>query len=133
MASEQAIANKAIAKAVAEVPKAAIQAMVAATAERPQSMVGPKIGRPALKQPSSHWEADDKYSELKNIRLEVSNILATYNTPQAEQLVIVKHWLGRKGLQFIESLTNLGKDRCNTLEGLFKILTKSLDTSSMKQ
>ena len=28
-----------------------------------------------------------------------------YNTPQAQQLAMVKNWLGRKGLQFIEPLT----------------------------
>ena len=38
------------------------------------------------------------------------------NTPQIEQLAIVKNWLGRKGLQFIESLTQTEKDRCCTLE-----------------
>ena len=54
MASELVIANEVIAKVVAEVTKGAIQAMAAATAERPQSMVGPKIGRPAMKQPSSN-------------------------------------------------------------------------------
>ena len=37
--------------------------------------------------------------------------------------MIVKSWLGRKALQFIESLTHAEKDRCNTLEGLLKILT----------
>ena len=36
---------------------------------------------------------------------------------------MVKKWLGRKGLQFIESLTKAEKDTCSTLEGLFKILT----------
>ena len=36
---------------------------------------------------------------------------------------MVKNWLGRKGLQFIDSLTNAEKDTCSTLEGLFKILT----------
>ena len=66
MASEQAIANEVITKAVAEVTKAVIQAMAAATAERQQSVAGSKIGRPAMKQPSFNWEADDKYSELKN-------------------------------------------------------------------
>ena len=40
MANKQAIINEAIAKAVAEVTKAAIQSMAAATAERPPSMVG---------------------------------------------------------------------------------------------
>ena len=72
---------------MAEVTKVAIQAMAA---ERPQSAAGPKIGRPAMKQPGFNWGAEDKYSELKNFRLEVNNILATYNTPQAEQLATVK-------------------------------------------
>ena len=37
---------------------------------------------------------------------------------------MVKHWLGIKGLQFIESLISEEKYMCSTLEGLFKILTK---------
>ena len=41
MASEQVIANKAIANAVAEATRAAIQAMEAAAIERPQSIAGP--------------------------------------------------------------------------------------------
>ena len=55
-----AITKEAIAKVVAEVMKAAIQAMAAATAEKPQCVAGP-----AMKQPSFNWEADNKYSELK--------------------------------------------------------------------
>ena len=90
MVSEEAIANEAIAKPVAEMMKAAVQTMAAASAERPQSTVGPKIGGPAMKQPSFNWEADNKYSKLRNFRLEVNNILVTYNTHQAEQLAIVK-------------------------------------------
>ena len=61
MASEQAIANDAIAKAVAEVTRVVIQAMVAAMAERLQRAAGPNIGGPAMKQPTFNWEADDKY------------------------------------------------------------------------
>ena len=76
--------------------------MVEAPEERPQSIAGPKIGRPTMKQPSFNWEADDKYRECKTFRLEVSNTLTMYNTPQTEQLAMVKNWLGRKGLQFIE-------------------------------
>ena len=90
MASEQAITNEAIAKAVTELTKAAIQAIAAATGERPKGLVGPKIDRPAMEQPSFNWEVDDKYSKLKIFRLEVNNI--TYNTPQAEQPTIVKIW-----------------------------------------
>ena len=77
-----------------------------------------------MKQPSLNWEVEDKYSKLKNFRLEVYNIIATYNKPQAEQLPIVKNWLGRKDLHFIESLTCVQeKDTYNTLEDLFKNLT----------
>ena len=123
MASAQVIANKAIAKAGAEATIAVIQAMEAGMAGRPQSIPGPKLGGPAMKQPSFNWEADDKYSELKTFRLEVNNILTTYNRPQAEQLAMVNNWLGRRGLQFIELLTEAEKDRCSTLEGSLEILT----------
>ena len=60
MANEQAIANEAIAMAVAEATRTAIQALAATTTERPQSTVGPEIGTPSMKQPSFNWEADDK-------------------------------------------------------------------------
>ena len=82
IASEQVIVSEAIAKAVAEATRLAIQAMAVAAAERPQSMAGPKIGRPAMKQPTFIWEPDDKYNELKTFRLEVNNVLSTYNTPK---------------------------------------------------
>ena len=66
MASEQVIVSEAIAKAVGEATIVAIQAKVVAIAERPQSMAGPKIGIPAMKQPTFHWKMEDKYSELKH-------------------------------------------------------------------
>ena len=52
MADEQVIVSKAVTKAVADVTRVAIQAMATATAQSPQSAAGPKIGRPALKQPT---------------------------------------------------------------------------------
>ena len=82
--------NETMAKAVAEAMTAAIQNMAATTAERPQSMAGPKIGGPAMKQPIFKRETKDKYSKLKTFRLEVNNMLSTYNTPQTEQLAIVR-------------------------------------------
>ena len=66
--------------------------MAAPMAERLLSMAEPKIAGLAMKQPSFNWEADNKYSKLKNFTLEVNNISATYNTPQEEQLAIVKNW-----------------------------------------
>ena len=64
MASEQVMANEAIAKAVAEMTRA-IQAMAAAAAERPQSMAGPKIGGHAMKQPSFNWEQTTNTANFK--------------------------------------------------------------------
>ena len=74
-----------------------------------------------MKQPTFSWEAEDKNNELKTFKLGVNNILPTYNSPQNEQLAMVKNWLGRKGLQFTEALTN-EKTTCNTLDGLFETL-----------
>ena len=89
-------------------------------------MAGSKIGGPNMKQPTFNWEAEGKYCKLKTFRPEVNNILSTYNTQQMEQLVMVKNWLGRKGLQFLETLTNTEKITCDTLEGLFNTLTSKL-------
>ena len=46
-----------------------------------------------------------------------------YNTPQAEQLAIVKNWLRRKSLQFLEMLMDEQKTMCGTLVGLFETLS----------
>ena len=59
---------------------------------------GPKIGGPAMKQPTFDWDAEDRYTELKTLSLAVNNALLTYNTPQTDKLALVKQWLGRKGL-----------------------------------
>ena len=122
MASKQ-IMNEAIAKAVGEATRVAIQALAAAAVEQPQSMAGPKLGSPAMKQSTFNWESEDKYSELKTFKLKVNNILSTYNTTQAEQLAMVRNWLGRKGLQFLEILISEEKITCDTLDGLFKTLS----------
>ena len=66
MASEQTITNETIAKAVAEATRVAIQAMAAAKAERPQSVAGPKIGLPAMKQPTFNWEMKDNIANLRH-------------------------------------------------------------------
>ena len=79
---------------------------------------GPKIGGPTMKQLTFDWNAEDKYSELKTFRLEVNNVFSTYNTLQADKLAVVKNWLGRKGLQYLETLTHVEKEMCNKLEGL---------------
>ena len=76
-----------------------------------------------MKQPTFDWNAEDKYSKLKTFRLEVNNVLSMYNTPQTDKLAVVKNCLGRKGLQYVETLMTMEKETCNTLEGLFETLS----------
>ena len=54
-------------------------------------------------------DATGKYSEWKAFILEVKNILSTYNTPEHDKIAIVKNWLGRRGLHYIESITEVEK------------------------
>ena len=125
MTTEQ-IMIEAITKAVAEATRVAILAMAEAQAEQLPNMTGPKIGSPTMKQPTFDWDTEDKYSELKTFRLHVNNILSTYNALQTDKLALVKNWLGRKGLQYLETLITAEKETCNTLEGLFDTLTNKL-------
>ena len=67
-----------------------VEAMVVARAERMQNM-RPRLDRTIMKQPTFNWEAEDKYTELKNIRLEVNNILKLYSMSQAKQTRIIKN------------------------------------------
>ena len=76
MASEQMM-SKAIAWAVAEATRVALQTMAEAQVERTQNAAEPKLGGPALKQPTFDWEVPDKYTELKTVKLEVNNVLST--------------------------------------------------------
>ena len=45
-----------------------------------------------------------------------------YNALEADKIAIVKNWLGRKGLHYLETLMANEKDACNMLEGLFDML-----------
>ena len=42
--------------------------------------------------------------------------------PEAETLAVVKNWLGRNGLHYLETLTLEEREACNMLDGLFKML-----------
>ena len=119
MASEQ-IMSKVITRAVAEATRTAIQTIAGAQAERTQNASGPKIGSPAMKQLTFDWSGQEKYSKLKTFRLELNNVLLTYNTPETDKLAGVKNWLG---LQYLETLSTVEKEMCHTLEGLFETLS----------
>ena len=124
MASEE-VMNEAIARAVTEATRVAIQTMAEARVVRTHNISGAKIGSPAMKQLRFDFNAEDKYSELKTFRLEVNNVLSMYNTPQTDKLAEVKNWIGRKGLQCLETLMTAEKETNNTLEGLFETLSNT--------
>ena len=118
----QMVMNEAIAKAMAEVTRITIETLTEAQSQRSEGQQGPKLGGPALKQPQFNWEGTDKYTEWKAFILKVRNILSTYNAQEQDKITIVKNWLGRKGLHYLESLTEAEKQACNTLQGLFDTL-----------
>ena len=76
-----------------------------------------------MKQPTFNWEVKGKCNKLKNFTLKVKNTFKLYSWPQAEQMAIIKYWQCRKGLQFLESLTQMEPERLNTAEGLFTALS----------
>ena len=119
--------SEAITKAVAEASRVAIQTMAETQVQRMPSTTGPKLGSPEFKQPNFNWEATDKYMEWKVFILEVRNVLSTYNAQETDKIAVVKNWLGRKGLHYIESLTEGKKEACNTLEGLFNTLAAKFE------
>ena len=75
MATKQGNIKQGIAKAVVEVARVKIQAMVVARTDNNDRMynVMSKIGEPLMQQPTFNWEAEDKYSKLKNFIQEVNN------------------------------------------------------------
>ena len=113
--ADQTVMNEAIMKAVAEATRAAIQTMV--ESHQRQEVQGPKLDGPVLKQPQFNWKAADKYTEWKAFIIEVRNVLSTYNACEQEKIKMVKNWLGRKGLHYLQSLTEGEKEACGTLQG----------------
>ena len=111
--ADQAAMNDMIAKAVEEATRATIQTMV--ESHQGQEDQRPKRGGPVMKQPQFNWDAADKYTEWKAFVLEVRNVISTYNAHKQEKIAMVKNWLGRKGLHYIESLTEVEKQACGTL------------------
>ena len=53
-------------------------------------------------------------------------MISTYNACEQERIVMIKIWLGRKVLHYIESLTEVEIQACGTLQGLIDTLTKKI-------
>ena len=125
--------NKAITKAVAEATRVSIQAIAEVQSQRSEGQQGPKLGSPALKHPQLNWETTDKYTEWKVFILEVRNILSKYNAQEQDKTAMVKNWLGKKRLHYLESLTEAEKHACDTLQGLFDTLATNSNLNLMRQ
>ena len=123
MASEQVSQNEFITQAVAEAARVAIQTIAMANTSR-QENKGPRMSGSILKQPMFSWNAKDKYEELLNFKLEVSNVLQNYNLGQTEKVSIIKSWLGRESLKLIETLTQDEQEACHNEKALFETLNR---------
>ena len=116
-----------ITQVAAKAMRAAIQAIAAPNAENStRQSVEPKVGRLMMKQTTFNWDTEDTCNELKNFRSEVNNVLKSYNIPDIEKIAIIKNWLGRKGLQLLETLTQAEQDKCKTTKELFITLNSKL-------
>ena len=68
-----------------------------------------------MEHPTFDWDTENKYNELKKCYM-----------PHIEKTALIKNWLGRKGLQLLEMLTQAEKGKCETSIGLFKTLNDKL-------
>ena len=64
------------------------------------------------RKPSFNCSTHDRYTELINFEMEVTNILEmkAYELNDEEKVTVIKNWLGRKGLQLIKTFTNKKKE-----------------------
>ena len=60
-------------------------------------------------------------------------MLQNLNVSQMERVSIIKNWLGKQGLQLLDTLIQAEQEACNDEEGMFEILNKSSSHNTMKQ
>ena len=55
--------------------------------------------------PALNWKVPDRYLELLNFEMEVENVLQAeaYDLVDVENVLVIKNWLGREGLQSIQT------------------------------
>ena len=130
--ADLATMNDVIVKAVAEATRATIQTMK--ELHQGQEDQRSKVHGLALKQLQFNWDVADMYTEWKAFILEVRNVIFTCNTHEQEKIAMIKNWLDRKGLHYIESLTEVEKQACGTLQGLIDTLAKkNLGLNTIRQ
>ena len=65
-----------------------------------------------MSQPVFNWKATDRYAELLNFEIYAANVLQSevYGLREVGKVPIIKSWLSREGLQFIQTLINAEKE-----------------------
>ena len=66
-----------------------------------------------MKQPTFNWDTEDKYSDVKEFKLEVINVLKSYVITVVEKTALIKNWLRGKGLQSLETATEAEQKMCS--------------------
>ena len=75
-----------------------------------------------MTQPAFNQKVPDRYVELLNFEMDVENVLPLEAYDPSEEGAIIKNWLGREGVQFIQTLTNAEKEACKSTTGVFNAL-----------
>ena len=84
----------------------------------------PRQVEPMLSQPAFDWNVADRYVELLYFKMEVANTLQvkSFDLNDEEKVPVIKNWLGREGLQFIQTVINIEKEACKGATGMFNTL-----------
>ena len=78
----------------------------------PEQPHRPRQAGPILSQQAFDWKAQERYVELLYFEIEVANVLQAkvYDLNDEEKVPIIRNWLDREALQFIQTLTNAEKE-----------------------
>ena len=81
-------------------------------------------GEVILEKPLFNWDTQDRYAELVNFEMEVTNILETraYGLTDDEKVPVIKNWLCWEGLQLIRAFIHEGNEKHRTAKGFFSQL-----------
>ena len=82
-----------------------------------------------------NWKEPDRYVELLYFEMEVADVFQAemYALSDEGKVAIIKKWLAREGLQFIQTLIHAEKEACKSAPRLFNVLKEKSGHSIMRQ
>ena len=89
----------------------------------PEEQHRPRQAVPMLSQSAFDWEVPDRYVEILNFEMKVTNVLQAKvcDLSDKEKVPIIENQLDKEELQIIQTLTNAEKETCNSTTGLFTV------------